>query len=161
MDHYTAEHNAEASKPAVVEEPRLRLALTYRGLLEQLADVAERPESVLQLPTLTHAQMAAIIQHWRHRDVIDALAGSATLRGVLTHFLADTSATAEERSQLVGAAVIATLRDYFAPQLLEDVQTVWDRNREVDAIEAPLSHYPGLTDEQVVAQELGLGRTLS
>jgi hypothetical protein len=145
---------------AVVEEPTLRLALTYVGLVTQLADVEGRPESVLNLPMLEHAHVAAILRHWRQKDVIDALAESATLREVLTHFLADTSATINEGRECVGIAVIATLRNYFAPLLLKDVQTVWDRNREADAIEAPLSHYPALTDEQAVAQELGLGRTL-
>lgn len=140
-------------------EPILRL--TYPGLVSFLADVEDRPETTLDLKSLEHGHMAILLCEISDEMFMDALADSTVLRGVLAHFLADPKATLDERSQLVGVAVIAAIRDYLRPLLLKAVQAQWDRNRETAAIEAPLSHYAALTDEQVVAQELGLGRSLS
>jgi hypothetical protein len=158
MDNHTAAQ--ETAPVAAVRDEPLQLVLTYSGLIEILADVEARPQAAADLPSLEHDQLATVLHHFP-QAFVDALAEYDTTQPVVLHFLTDRTASRLERGQLVGYAIIGALSDFVRPLLLKDVQERWDRNHQIDAIEAPLSHYPALTDDQVVAQELGLGRSLS
>lgn len=138
----------------------LNLRLTYRGVLTRIADAhPDGVHCVADLPELYHEELAAVIRHYPGA-FIEALAEyDLELRELTADTLSDTSPFLN-RYGLIGLHLVAALRRYVLPLVLRDVQVHLENERVMDAIEAG-SRREVLTADQIMADLLGLGRTLS
>lgn len=137
------------------------LRLTYRGVLTRIADAApaEGFQRVADLPELYHEELAAVIRHYPGA-FIEALAEyDLELRELTADTLSETSPFLN-RYGLIGLHLVAALRRYVLPLVLRDLQVHLENERVMDAIEAG-SRREVLTADQIMADLLGLGRTLS
>lgn len=137
--------------------------LTYRGLLERLAEhpAAAHFCTPKDLPELSLPDLGAVLLHYPEA-LIEAIADfdpTATLYTAQT--LADPAKSLSQTYSLIGIAVVSAVRSYVIPLVLRDVQQRFERNREADAIEVGAHLQPALTCDQLLAAELGLGRSLS
>jgi hypothetical protein len=140
--------------------PTLNLQLTYRGLIQSLAERVPDAARVQDLPELSHDDLAAVVRHYPG-IFLDALCEYDTeLREFLPNAL-EQSGKPKDRYGLIGLYLVAALRKYALPLVLRDVQLRSEQVREADAIEAVVGRREVLTADQLMAGESGMGRVLS
>ncbi len=147
--------------PAVAEQS-LALELTYAGLLLRILDRA--PEggftTVRDLPDLSLEDLAVVLKRYPTAFIDSIADADPELSHLCIDRLGDTGKQVSERYSHVGLLVVGFIRGYVRALVLRDVQTQCERNRDADSIEAGNDHGDTLTAEQLMACELGLGRSL-
>jgi hypothetical protein len=140
----------------------LSLRLTYRGVLQRLADAAppDGYQRVQDLLPLSLQDLAALLTE-RPQLLWDALADSEEIGRQLTAALAQAQRPATETYTLIGMVLVGIVRTYVMPLVLEDVWALLEHHRELDALEDPYTHREVLTNDEFMAAELGLGKSLS
>jgi len=148
--------------PCIESEQPLDLRLTYRGLVQRLA---EHPDAATfrvpkDLPELSLEELAAVVRHYP-ACFIEAMADYDLELRDLTADTLDVNARFIDRYRLIGVHIVGALRLYVLPLVLKDIQAQCELNREADSIEAGNDHGDTLTADQRMAGELGMGRLLS
>jgi hypothetical protein len=145
--------------PAVV--PELGIRLTYRGVLQRIAEA--RPnglDTLADLPPLTLPELSAVLAQYP-QSLFDALADSEDISHQLTGALVRAGRPITQTYAIIGMTLVAAVRVYVMPIVLKDVQAFIERQREADSIEAGNDHGDTLTVDQFTGDELGVGRLFS
>lgn len=132
---------------------------TYRDLLSTIAESAPDATSVCDLPDLSNQDLGTILKH-NPLLFLEALADTDPDLAALCADRLDNIRKPSEVYAHIGLIVLGAIRAYVKPLLLRDVQALLERNREADSIEAVDDHGDTLTADQLMACEVGLGRSL-
>lgn len=138
----------------------------YRDLVERVADGEPTTgfNSVLDLPTLTHADLAVMLRD-SPELFVEAMAEFDATGKVVLGFLADDGArtcaerlTESDRTALVGITVIAAIGDYIRPILLRDVQEECNRRLEEECADLRRLVGDRRSDRELAMDDAGVAR---